>query len=111
VLRHNFNGGGGSYLDQSFSNTSLTGGANSRNGYVDISLVEATSPVPEPNSAILLMALVAGLGLARRLIGLRMSPGRSPRAAAGANHNGDTQAVRAAVKAGAGANPRGGVPR
>ena len=56
-------GGGGSFIAAEFTNTSLTGGANSGDGYVII------SSVPEPSSLILLASgifVLAGYGWRQR---------------------------------------------
>jgi hypothetical protein len=54
-------GGGGSYLDPSFTGTTLQAGANSGNGYVTI-----TPAVPEPSSLILFGTALLGLAFVAR---------------------------------------------
>jgi hypothetical protein len=58
-------GGGGSFLAAGFTDTNLTGGVNSGDGLVTITLVSAS--LPEPSTLFLAgTALVAGMGCAWR---------------------------------------------
>lgn len=62
-------GGGGSYLDTSFSDTTLIAGGRAGNGDVKIAFIPA--PVPEPRAILLLGSILIGLAgtLKRRISG------------------------------------------
>ncbi len=59
-------GGGGSYLAPGFTDTKMTAGDNSGNGYVTIDPVSSVSSVPEPGTLGLFASALAGLALIGR---------------------------------------------